>query len=165
MVSQLEYGRVTVGETFAENEGRDEGSLRPQTYTEQFEEICPTYIAMGMTYEQFWNGDNEIAKMYRKAYQTKQEIANRDMWLQGMYFYEALCDVAPILRAFSKARRPSPYAKEPYKFQAVETSEEDMQIAKEEQSDNKAKVLMEMFMVGFNLKKQKSLSEEQKNGS
>lgn len=162
MVSELEYGRLTVSETFAEKQGRDENASRPLTYTEQFEDICPTYMAMGMTYEQFWDGDNEIATMYRKSYQIKQEMANRDMWVQGMYFYEALCDVAPILRAFSKARRPSPYTKEPYKFEPVEPIEQE-QNEKEVQADKKAKTIMEMFMVGFNQKKQKSLNSKEKN--
>lgn len=34
-------------------------------------------------------------------------------WLQGMYVYEVLMDVAPYIKAFSK-ERPKAYPKEPY---------------------------------------------------
>lgn len=162
MVSELEDGRLTVSETFAENNGRDQSASRPKTYTEQFEEICPDYIAMGMTYEQFWDGDNEIPKMIRKAYEKQQDAKNREFWLQGMYFYEALCDVAPILRAFSKAKRPSPYAKEPYKLEPQELPTQAKADEREAQSDKKAQTIMEMFMVGFNQRKQKSQNSEGK---
>lgn len=37
------------------------------------------------------------------------------MWKQGMYIYEALCDVSPILHTFSKnGTKPLPYSKAPY---------------------------------------------------
>lgn len=67
-----------------------------------------------MSYEEFWNGDVWAAKAYRKAYEIRKERANFDAWLQGLYIYEAICDASPILRAFSKARKPAPYPKEPY---------------------------------------------------
>lgn len=61
-----------------------------------------------MTYEQFWYEDLTIAKMYLKAYKVKQkretEMDQWYMWKQGMYIYEALCDVSPVLHAFSKKR-------------------------------------------------------------
>lgn len=70
---------------------------------------------MGMTYELYWNGDNDLPKLYRKAYDLQRKIKDETCWLQGMYIYEALCDVAPILRSFAKAgTNPKPYPKEPY---------------------------------------------------
>ena len=35
--------------------------------------------------------------------------------MQGMYIYEALCDVSPVLQAFAKkGTKPTPYSSEPY---------------------------------------------------
>jgi hypothetical protein len=34
-------------------------------------------------------------------------------WLQGIYVYEAIADLAPYLKAFSKSK-PKPYSSEPY---------------------------------------------------
>ena len=68
---------------------------------------------MGMTYEQFWDGDVYAHKAFRQTKKLKLAERNRFAWLQGMYVYEAIIDVAPYLRAFSKAK-PRLYPSEPY---------------------------------------------------
>ncbi len=78
-----------------------------------FEKACPYYLAYGMTYEQFWDGDVSAHKAFREAHKLILAEKNQMAWLQGMYVYEALLDITPYLKAFSKAR-PHPYAKEPY---------------------------------------------------
>lgn len=85
------------------------------SYTKVFEEMCPFFMAIGMSYEEYWNEDCWIASYYLKAYKIKREQQNEILWLQGVYIYEALCDVSPVLHAFSKkGTKPSPYPKEPY---------------------------------------------------
>lgn len=84
------------------------------TYSEMFERLCPYYMAIGMTYDQFWHGDPALARYYRKAEEIKETKANQELWLQGLYIYHALCDVSPILHAFAKAgTKPLPYLDEP----------------------------------------------------
>ena len=74
----------------------------------QFEKLCPYYISIGMTYEQFWYGDVTMTKMYLEAYKMKEkreiEKSKWITWEQGLYVYEAICNVSPVLRAFSKAK-------------------------------------------------------------
>ena len=114
MDSELDgRGELSVSESF--NEGRDSYHIatRPKFYTEQFERVCPYYIAFGMTYEQFWDGDIEIATMYRKAHEIKLDEANSLAWLQGSYVYQAVGALAPVLKAFCKGKA-QPYLKEPY---------------------------------------------------
>ena len=68
-----------------------------------------------MTYEQYWDMDCELVRAYREADNIRQERMNQELWLQGMYVYEALCDVAPILRAFpKKGTKPHKYPSQPY---------------------------------------------------
>ena len=68
-----------------------------------------------MTYDQYWNDDPSLVKYYRKADEMRKERLNEEKWLQGMYFYEALCDVSPILHAFAKkGTKPQPYSGKPY---------------------------------------------------
>ena len=87
----------------------------PLSLSEQFYEHLPYYLAIGMTYDQFWNEDCTLVKYYRKAHQIKQKQRNQELWLQGLYFYDALCDVSPILHAFAKkGTKPKPYPTEPY---------------------------------------------------
>lgn len=74
---------------------------------------------MGMSYEQFWEQDCLLVIPYRKAYMIRQENQNRFAWLQGMYIYEALCDVSPVLHAFAKSgTKVRPYPDKPYEFES-----------------------------------------------
>lgn len=113
-----------------------------------FEEACPAYMQYGMTYHQFWDGDVRAHKQYRKAYKLKISEANTMAWLQGRYFYDALCAVTPILRAFSKAKRPNEYVKEPYDLSEDDKKERE---AREERIRyERIKERVAMFAEEFN---------------
>ena len=96
-------------------------------------------MMMGMTYEQFWDGDVEMAPAFRKAHELRQEQANYDAWLRGLYTYEAIVDCVPVLRALSKAKRPAPYPTKPYELQREidERERQDKERAKLEQIKTK----------------------------
>lgn len=104
---------------------------------ERFEEICPFYMSIGMTYKEFWEEDVSLAKIYLKAWKLKQkreaEIIKWQLWEQGLYIYEAICDVSPILRAFSKAKKPLPYPEKPWGLDKM--MEEDDDESKKEAQD------------------------------
>lgn len=70
-------------------------------------------MAMGMTYDQFWDGEVTAHKCFREAKKIRIAEQNQMAWLQGMYVYEAIADLAPALKAFAKGN-VKPYAKEPY---------------------------------------------------
>lgn len=85
-------------------------------------------MVYGMTYHQFWDGDVFAHKAYKKAYELRQEDRNANYWLQGRYVYDAIVAVAPVLRAFSKARKPAEYNEKPYDItpsQRKRTEEEE----------------------------------------
>lgn len=107
--------------------------------SERFEELCPIFMNIGMTYKEFWEEDPTIAKDYLKAFKIKQknEIRNKEweIWKQGMYVYEALIDVSPILHAFSKAKKPLPYPEKPYGLEENKDEEKD-EVTKEQQKEN-----------------------------
>lgn len=86
----------------------------PPSFSNVFDECFPYYLSIGMTYTQFWEQDHELVKAYRRADEIRIKRLNEQAWLQGAYFYSALCDVAPILNAFAKnGTRPSPYMEKP----------------------------------------------------
>lgn len=121
---------------------------RPLTIAETFDECCPQYLAMGMTYEQFWEQDCSLVIPYRKAYRIKMEQQNRFAWLQGMYIYEALCDVSPVLHAFAKSGTTvRPYPDKPYEF---ETAKKKTEAEKNEQKKQNAIAYMEQMTARFN---------------
>ena len=115
------------------------------TYTEQFYEVFPYYLSIGMTDEQFWDGDPHLAKYYRQADELRIERRNQELWLQGLYVYEAMCDVAPIMHAMAKkGTKARPYPEQPYAITEKQRKQEAE--GKERAIANKGKRMMEMFM-------------------
>ena len=115
------------------------------TYTEQFYEVFPYYLSIGMTPEQFWDGDPWLTRYYRKADELSVERRNQELWLQGLYIYEALCDVAPILQAMAKkGTKPREYSKQPYSI--TENQRKREAIEQERKVAEKGKRLMEHLM-------------------
>ena len=115
------------------------------TYTEQFYEVFPFYLSIGMTYDQFWNGDPALAMYYRKADELATERKNQELWLQGLYVYEALCDVSPLLHSMAKkGTKARPYPEQPYSITASQRRREREE--QERKVANKGKLFMEMLM-------------------
>ena len=128
-----------------------EGSLPRFTYTERFYEMFPYYLSIGMTPEQYWDGDCALTKYYRQAEELRNEKRNQELWLQGMYIYEAVCDVSPILHAFAKkGAKPHPYPSKPYAISEKQIRQEREE--KERKLAEKGKRFMEMFMKNNNKK-------------
>ena len=143
-------GKLVSGSLSATMVGSERDSSLPLvTYTERFHEQFPYYLSIGMTPHQYWNGDPELARAYRKADEIRTERKNQELWLQGMYVYEAICDASPILHDFAKkGTKPHPYVDKPYPITAKQQkrNEEDVEKAKFE----KGKKLMEAFMKANN---------------
>lgn len=140
MDSKLVSGSLSV-------DGESERKVRSPflTYTEQFYEVFPYYLSIGMTYEQFWDGDPQLVKYYRQADELRIDRKNQELWLQGLYVYEALCDVAPILHAMAKkGTKAQPYPDKPYaiteKQRKREIDEQERKVA------DKGIQMMERFM-------------------
>lgn len=137
-------GSELVSDSLPTSEGDEHQEVRSplSTYTEQFYEVFPYYLALGMTYEQFWDGDPMLCKYYREAEEIRNEKKNQELWLQGMYFYEALCDVSPVLHAFAKkGAKPSPYPESPYAI--TKTQRDRQKREKERLAFEKGKKFME----------------------
>ena len=108
-----------------------------KTYKEIFEDHFPHYLMYGMTEEQYWDRDVALAIAFRKKHELEKEKKNQELWMQGLYIYEALTCVSPIFRAFSKATRPLPYPEEPHPLTVKKLKE--VEKAKEERETEQAK--------------------------
>ena len=142
-----------VSDSLSDIEGSEQDNSRSpfSTYTEQFYEVFPYYLSIGMTYDQFWNDDPMLAKYYREAEEIRNERKNQELWLQGMYIYEALCDVAPIMNGFAKrGTKAKEYSNRPYPI----TEKQRLRDAEEKEKLNalKAKRFMEALMSSTNAK-------------
>lgn len=124
-----------------------------KTNTEIFEECFPFYLAIGMSFAEYWEGDPKLAQYYRKAYRIKQEEINNNAWLQGMYVYDAVSTALHnALRGMGKTKPPiKDYAKQPYEL--FNKAKSELERAKEvEIEQEKAAAWMENF-VRINQKK------------
>ena len=112
------------------------------SHTEQFEKVFPAYLAMGMTYKQFWNGDCFLVRDYKKAHQLKIQEQNTMLWLQGKYFYDALGAIAPVMNAFAKTgTKAEKYISRPYPITEEERKSEEERQAKVKRDAFKAQFM------------------------
>lgn len=96
-----------------------------------------------MTYEQFWDDDPALAKYYRKADKLRNDRKNTDMWIQGMYIYDAVSTVVYNVWCRGKSQ-PQKYAEKPYQFDVVKSQEE-----REIEESAKAEVWLKNFVNKF----------------
>lgn len=97
-----------------------------------------------MSYREYWEGDAELTRYFRKAYMIKQEEKNHQAWLQGLYFYDALTtSLHNALR--DKKTQKRDYPKMPYEFRQKEKTaqEKKKEVLKEQE---KAAAWMENFV-------------------
>lgn len=76
-----------------------------------FKAVFPYYLSIGMSYHEFWDEDSELVVAYREADERKLERANYEMWLQGLYVYQAIGAIAPVLGLNPK--KPEKYMEKP----------------------------------------------------
>ena len=114
--------------------------LTLQSFSDVFEQLCPYYMSIGMSYDEFWNGDVSMVKAYRKANELRDRRRNQDLWLQGRYFYDALCAASPLYRFTMKKGliKPEPYTQEPYPVTYAELREKEEREAKAREERLKA---------------------------
>ena len=112
--------------------------LTSQSYSDIFKKLCPYYMSIGMSRDEFWNGDVDMVKEYREADELRYKRRNQELWLQGMYFYEALCDASALFRFSTKPVKAEPYIKEPFPITAEEVREREERKMREEEERFKA---------------------------
>lgn len=84
--------------------------------TEVFNNLCPYYMALGMTYNEFWLGSPALVKAYKEAHKYRVRMRNEELWLQGLYCYNAF---SSVMEGFGyslggrKGSKPQGYLKKP----------------------------------------------------
>lgn len=117
-------------------------------------------MSFGMSYDQFWNGDVEMAAAYRKAHEIELDEQNDLMWLNGMYVYNAIAALAPALKAFAKGRA-RPYMEHPFGYEEKQRKiEMEDRRKRERDTREKARTMMEIWAVNFNENWEKKQNEK-----
>lgn len=103
-----------------------------------------------MTHEQFYHGDVTMVRAYRKADKLRQQRENEQAWLHGLYVYEAIGCMAPILNLNAKrGTKALPYSTKPHDFSPPPVTETEKHSAERKAyEENCAK--MSAFAEAFN---------------
>ena len=139
----------------------------PTPYGDIFDELFPHYLLMGMTPEQYWDGESSLKPAYRKAYQMRMEneqrLADRNNWYMGQYLISVLQSVPLLVGGLNvkPTTRLPEYPEKPFfeKFDA-QRKEEDRKKKEEDQM----KLALAMFQSAV-LQKNKLLGKEPKSDS
>lgn len=115
-------------------------------------------MAMGMSYEQYWDGDTKAHRAFREAKRLQLVEQNRMAWVQGMYVYEAIANLSPALKAFAKGKA-KPYPKEPYDLFEDEHKKREERKQRERYERMKEKV--GQFAKAWNQKQQESKQQSE----
>ena len=62
--------------------------------------MCGYYLAIGMSVEEYWCASPRLAVYYREAHKLRIEQRNQELWLQGLYNFNAFGTV--LANAFAK---------------------------------------------------------------
>lgn len=127
----------------------------PLSATEIFDRDCPYFLAIGMTYDQYWYDDPMLVRAFAKADKIKRERKDFYLWLQGRYFADAIAST--IGNAFrDKGTEPCKYPAKPYLMEETEQQKAE----KEEQEIAFADAWMnQLCEVGKNWGKDKGQGE------
>ena len=145
----------------------DGGTGRPSPflrYGDKFEELCGYYMSLGMSYHDYWDGDNCMTKYYREAEEIKKERRNSELWLQAAYIYEALLDASPVFNPLSKKNKPFPFRSEPIPITTSGSKQSDERKKKQRLENGKEAMRAMMAAINDRFKKKKE-GGEANNGS
>lgn len=83
---------------------------------EVFDSLCPVYMAYGMSYHDFWNCDPKMYIAYREAHKLDIKRRNEEMWLQGLYNFEAFSKAISNIHLDNKSHKINKYRDKPFEM-------------------------------------------------
>lgn len=112
------------------SDGKIPEASTPETYSDIFDEVFPQYLMMGMSPEEYWDGENGLLRAYREAFIQRAERTERERdaqaWLIGRYVRDALQSVYLLVNGFvPKGAEAHPYPERPYLEQAEQKQKEE----------------------------------------
>ena len=116
-------GDQLVGIESSETEG---GGKAP--FCKIFWSCLPSYLAIGMTEDEYFRGDPALCKAYREAWKIKtkfeRDTANWKAWLLGGYVYQTMGLMAGTYNSL-KPQKPGDYLKKPFTFEDEKKKEDN----------------------------------------
>lgn len=88
------------------------------TLGEELVALCKYYMAMGVSWDEYWYGDYCKLKFYEANYYNQKELKNQELWLEGFYSYLA---VSTSLSQMFNPQANARYPEKPIEFTAGKT--------------------------------------------
>ena len=85
-------------------------------FSEMFREVFPYYMAIGMSYDEFWNQDPYLAVYYWKMHELKRDEENQKQWWNGMYTFIAISTALSNIHMDGKKHKINHYLNEPLRI-------------------------------------------------
>ena len=139
-----------MGDRLTEEEEPKQAS--PTPYGDIFDELFPHYLLMGMTPEEYWDGEYGMKKAFRKAFQMRMEneqvMADRNNWYMGQYVMSVLQCVPLLVGGLNvKPSTPLPsYPDQPFLEKALEEKREKDRRKREEDQMMMALAMFQSFV-------------------
>lgn len=139
------------------------------TISKIFRDAFPHYMVMGMSAEEFWDGEPWLVKAYRKAYrlriENEEKTADRNAWRIGQYIRNALVSVPITVNGFApKGHTMHTYPEKPFTMQAEEQKREETKKKQEENKQILAQAMFQAFTEKMNKGIRKRLEKEKSIG-
>lgn len=83
-----------------------------------FFEALPVALSMGMSADEFWNGDPWLFSANVEAQRLRNERGDWERWQAGAYAYDALLKASAVINPFSGKSMTEPWAERPYGHEA-----------------------------------------------
>ena len=91
--------------------------------------MFPTYLALGMSYDQYWNDTPYLAVAYREAHRIKYEYENSQSWWLGVYVRQAVQSALSCSLPWFK--KPIDYPQKPLRVTPLTPEEKEEEARKE----------------------------------
>ena len=122
------------------------------------------YLAMGMTYELFWEKESWLVKSYREAHRIQQDESNYHAWLCGAYVLNALQTGIPVvLNGIAKSHIDLPkYPDKPFYSDDMKKTPEELERERMEKQVAKMREIAEHFNSVFKRKHEQQTTQDSK---
>lgn len=148
----------------------DPSQTESRSYGDIFDEFFPEYLVMGMTPEQYWDGESSLKPAFRKAFKTRMEmedrIADRNNWYLGQYMIKVLQAVPLLVGGLNvKPSTQLPdYPERPFLEQAQIEKKEELRKKHQEDQTMLALAMFQAGIAKFNKRFEKEQSKPETSG-
>ncbi len=143
----------------------------PTPYGDMFDEALPHYLAMGMTWDEYWDGEYGTKKACRKAFQIRieneQRLADRNNWYMGQYIMAAI-QATPLLVPGVNMRKGATnpdYPDKPFLEKLEEQKKEENRKRREEDQSKLAMAMFQAMASKLNKNIERRLEQQAKGGT